>query len=359
MNGKKLIALVLILTFTFALPVSTWAVDVVPPIPVSDSIIRDKEAGLTIFGFTIPGLTWDSIAIAIAKVALEQILQATTDWVRNGFEGNPAYATDPTQFFTDIADNIAGEFIAGSDLAFLCSPFQTKIRLTLQRYYTQRRQFRCSLTDVVANIDAFYNDFSQGGWDGWFAMTQNGSNNPYGAYIEASLEMNSRLASAVGLKKEHLQINTGFLNTEKCPSGAEEIPDNLGGTNCFEVDQNGQRHLVSKQIVTPGALVKNQLDKALPSGMEKLITLEHVEQLISGVLNGLFYKYVLGSDGLFSRGSRSNPPPGIPPPVVEQPNPCDALRDLYGDDVECSPDGDPEPEEPGNPDNPDEVIIEQ
>src|SRR3990167_5361275 len=99
MNGKKLLALVLILTFTFTLPVSIRAVDSVPPIPVSDSILRDKEAGLTIFGYTIPGLTWDSIAIAIAKVALEQILQDTTDWVRNGFEGNPAYATDPAQFF--------------------------------------------------------------------------------------------------------------------------------------------------------------------------------------------------------------------------------------------------------------------
>ena len=57
--SKKLIALVLIFTFVFALPVSTMAIDIIPPIPVSDSALRDKEAGVTMFGFTVPGLTWD------------------------------------------------------------------------------------------------------------------------------------------------------------------------------------------------------------------------------------------------------------------------------------------------------------
>lgn len=281
--SKKLIALVLTLTFTFALPISTRAVDSVPPIPVSDSILRDKEAGLTIFGFTVPGLTWDSIAIAIARLALEQILQATTDWVRNGFEGNPAYATDPEQFFTDIADNIAGEFIAGSDLGFLCSPFQTRIRLALQRSYTQRRQFRCSLTDVVTNIDAFYNDFSQGGWDAWFVMTQNDINNPYGAYLQAQIELDSRIAKAVGLQSQQLNWNSGFLSWSEC----------------IKTDMDTGICVKRGPVQTPGRVIESQLEGVLGSGVRQLELADEFDELVSALFVQLLKQVVFGAKGLF------------------------------------------------------------
>ena len=283
MNCKKLIALVLILTFTFALPVSTWAVDVVAPIPVADSIIRDKEAGLTIFGFTIPGLTWDLIAISIANIALEQIINETTDWVRNGFEGNPAYATDLAQFFTDIADNIAGEFIAGSDLAFLCSPFQTRIRLALQRYYTQRRQFQCTLTDVVANIDAFYNDFSEGGWDGWFVMTQNDVNNPYGAYLQAQIELDARIAKALGIQREQLNWNSGFLSWSEC----------------IMKDNNTGKCLQRGPVLTPGKVTEGVLVDVFGSGVRQLELVDEFDELASALFVQLLKQVVFGVKGLF------------------------------------------------------------
>ncbi len=280
---RKLIALVLILTFTLALPVSTRAVDSVPPIPVADSMIRDKEAGLTIFGYTIPGLTWDSIAIAIAKIALEQILQATTDWVRSGFEGNPAYATDPAQFFTKIADNVAGEFIAGTELGFLCSPFQTKIRLALQGYYTQRRQFRCSLTGIVSNLDAFYNDFSQGGWNGWFAMTQNDFGNPYGSYLQAQIELDSRIAKAVGIQSQQLNWNSGFLSWSECV-----VKDNSTG----ECLRRGP-------VVTPGKVIESQLESVLGSGLRQLELADEFDELVSALFAQLLKQVVFSVRGLF------------------------------------------------------------
>lgn len=280
---RKLIALVLILTFTFALPISTRAVDKVPPIPVSDSAMRDKEAGLTIFGYTIPGLTWDSIAIAIAKIALEQILQATTDWVRNGFEGNPAYATDPAQFFTDIADNVAGEFIAGSDLGFLCSPFQTKIRLALQQYYTQRRRFQCSFTSVIGNLDAFYNDFSQGGWDGWFVMTQNDFGNPYGSYLQGQIELDNRVARAVGIQDKQLSWNSGFLSWSEC----------------IKVEPETQQCIKRGPVQTPGKVIESQLEGVLGSGMRQLELADEFDELVSALFAQLLKQVVFSVRGLF------------------------------------------------------------
>ena len=273
----------IVLTLVSILPMRTMAQDFPPGVPVSEWGLRSKEVGLTILGVTIPGLTWDSIAIAIAKIALEQILQATTDWVRTGFEGNPAYATDPAQFYTKIADNIAGEFIAGSDLGFLCSPFQTKIRLALQRYYTQRRQFQCTLTSVVSNIEAFYNDFSQGGWDGWFVMTQNDFNNPYGVYLQGQIEVDSRVAKALNIQSQQLNWNSGFLSWSECV-----VKDNRTG-ECLK----------RGPVVTPGKVIEGQLQGVLGSGVRQLELADEFDELVSALFVQLLKQIVFGVRGLF------------------------------------------------------------
>ncbi|MBI2086790.1 MAG: hypothetical protein HYT69_01300 [Candidatus Zambryskibacteria bacterium] len=235
---------------------------------------------------------YEKIGRQVAQKMIDDMVRSTVNWAQSGFDGNPAYVTNPKQYFTDLADGIAGDFIAGSDLNFLCSPFQTQIRLALQKQYLQRRQFQCTLTDAVANIDAFYNDFDQGGWDAWFSMTQNSSNNPYGAFLDAQVELDSRIASAAHLKREQLNWNSGFLSFEKC-LGTEVLNNETGTKDCIG----------AKQVVTPGQTIKTQLDKALGSGLEKLISAQSIDQLISAFASGLLNRYVFGSQGLFASGS--------------------------------------------------------
>ncbi|MBI2674011.1 MAG: hypothetical protein HYX23_01890 [Candidatus Zambryskibacteria bacterium] len=282
--SKKIIACVLIFTFTFALPASTLAIDIIPPIPVSDSALRDKEAGVTMFGFTVPGLTWDLIAITIAKLALEQILNATTAWINNGFEGNPAYVTDPLQFFTKIADNIAGEFIQGSELGFLCSPFQAKIRIALAQYHTRRRQFQCTLTQVVANIENFYDDFSQGGWDAWFVMTQNDINNPYGAFLETKIELDERIAQALGLQNLRLSWDSGFL----------------GWSECIREDPDTGECLERGPTKTPGKVIEDQLENVLGSGVRQLELADEFDELVAALFSQLLKQIFSSGQGLFN-----------------------------------------------------------
>lgn len=163
-----------------------------------------------------------------AQVAIERIVSSTVTWAQSGFQGNPAYVTDPKGYFGNIADGVAGEFILGSDLGFLCSPFQANIRISLTQQYYQPQPFQCTLTGITGNIDNFYNDFSSGGWDAWFSMTQTPTNNPYGAYLEAKIELDSRIASAVGLQREQLNWNQGFLSWADC------IKSDPGTGECIE-----------------------------------------------------------------------------------------------------------------------------
>ena len=239
----------------------------------------------------------DTLARAAAQAVLQRMIDSTVEWASSGFEGNPAYVTNPKQFFTDIADGVAGEFIAGSDLSFLCSPFQTQIRLALRTRYTQSDdRFQCTLTNVVGNIEEFYKDFNQGGWDAWFSMTQNSANNPYGAYLGAQLELDSRIASAVNLQKEQLDWNQGFLSWSEC----------------IKTDPDTGECIERGPTKTPGSTIKSQLEKVIPSTMDRFINAQHLEDLIGAFVTGALNRYVFGSQGLFS----NDPPPPMPAPVI-------------------------------------------
>lgn len=304
MNYKnRIIALLLIVLVSVpVLPAKTEAQFGIPTVDQANTV---KEVGITAFGYFVPGLTMDLIAITLARTLIESILNSTIDWINNGFEGNPSFVTDPEQFFTNIADGIAGEFIEGSDLNFLCSPFQTQIRLSLRNAYSSggigsdSYRFQCTLSDVVGNIDAFYDDFSQGGWDGWFSMTQNRSNNPYGSYVEARIELNSRLREALGLQKEQLSWNSGFLSFAPCERRA---PD---GVTCLE----------RGPAQTPGVVIENQLEHVLGTGVRQLELADEFDELVSALIGQLLQRFVFGAQGLVSGGGGGggNPPP--PPPI--------------------------------------------
>ncbi len=270
-------------------------------------VVFDPTVNASVIAQT--SLTFADIAArAAAQAVIQRMVDSTVEWANTGFEGNPAYATNPKQYFQDIADGVAGEFIAGSDLGFLCSPFQAQIRLALVTEYNRPNRFQCTLTDVVGNIEGFYGDFSQGGWDGWFSMTQNNSNNPYGAYLEAKVELDNRLATQIGIESQQLDWAQGFLSWSECletnpPPIQVEAGTNVSG----QVGGNG--HVPGKAVgectkrgpvQTPGIVIAEQLNHVLPANMDRFVSAQHLEDLVEAFVTGALNKYVFSTtDGLF------------------------------------------------------------
>lgn len=318
MNYLKLTTLPLLLTLILSLPLQALAIDTLPPIPVSDSAIRDKEAGITIFGFTVPGFSWDTVAIVITKTIIERVVDSTVQWINNGFEGNPGYVTDPQQYFSNLADGIAGEYIASSDLSYLCSPFQAKVRLALLKSYNQRPAFQCTLTQSVRNIEAFYDDFSQGGWAGWFAMTQNNANNPYGSYLDAKIELDRRIANKLNIEDKKLDWGKGFLSYQDCTAYE------LAGMNPDNTPINGACIERSGPIKTPGTVVEAQLEGVLGTGVRKLELADEFDELVGALLGQLLNKSIFSIKGLFDA-----------PEVSERTRPGGGSRmvDIDGDNI--------------------------
>lgn len=221
------------------------------------------------------------IARTIARSVIQQVTASVVDWINSGFDGKPAFVQDYKQFFTNVADRAAGEFIQGSDLAFLCSPFKAQVRVALAQSYARSRSgsgngLSCSLSQVVNNVDDFVNNgFASGGWGGLLAFTTEPTNNPYGATMYAQLLLNNKIAA--DSRDAGLKISPGgFLSKEECTGPINTVP----GTPNY-----GKQ--ASCKIVTPGQTIEAELHKTLGTTIDSLNLADNFDEIISALINQL------------------------------------------------------------------------
>ncbi len=231
----------------------------------------------------------DKIAFMLAKATLRQITASIVQWINSGFQGSPAFVTDLEGFLLDVADQEAGRFIYGSELGFLCSPFQLDVRIALALQYQGARDYevQCTLSDVVDNVDGFLaGNFEDGGWQGWFAITGDPSNSPTGAFLEAEAELSARIVDAQGREIKKLDFGDGFFSTEFC----ETIGGTLEKQNCT--------------ITTPGNVIAESINNHLSYGEIALIEADEINEIIGALFAQLAQQAITGAGGLLgvSRG---------------------------------------------------------
>ena len=323
-------------------------------IPVADWLNTAFHAITSATGLANHTKTWifDTLATNVAKIIIKQLAAQTVNWINSGFKGNPAYVTNTGQFFQNVADTEAAQFLSSNSvLASLCSPFQAKIRLALAKNYLNPNQnFSCTLGKLEQNFDNFTNNFSQGGWDGWFQMTQNTSNNPYGAYIEGQDQLSINIGNSQAKYQQQLSWGQGFLSWQTCKPGAAPIASSGGvqggctgynsssvtditalntasgcqeaggtwsqaannatdqyvssndGLNCSEAD---------KQTNTPGSVIGAKLNGVLGSDVLQLAVVQGINQIVGALITQLTQQ-VVGGIGSGLRGlSQSTPNSGV------------------------------------------------
>lgn len=246
----------------------------------------------------------DCIARGIAKAAVQQITVSVVNWINNGFEGSPAFVTHPDRFFSNIANQTAGNYIQSSALSFLCSPFQLQIRIAIaQSYANGNRANSCSLTKVIGNVQSFMNgNFYSGGWPGFLAFTTVPTNNPYGAYAYGSVGLSAALS--VTIKGQQLDLLSGnqFLTLKKkenCKT-TDSPPDKSNSVSVSAIDGSGadtgtQLYQVCDLVsTTPGSIIFGSLDKTLGQGRDSLNLAQNFDQIVSALLTQLMTKALQG-----------------------------------------------------------------
>ena len=217
----------------------------------------------------------DCLARTIGKAVIAQMTNSIVNWINSGFNGKPSFVTNFERFFTNVGDQAAGEFIRGSALSFLCSPFKLQIRVAIAQSYARRNNAAsCTLTGAIKNINSFMNgNFSQGGWGGLIQFTTVPTNNPYGAYAYAQVGLATAQNNAIAQANRNITPG-GFISLQKCDGNADPLSGKA--TNC--------------KVVTPGAVIEDSLKETLKQPFLANQLAQSFDQIVSALLNQLVTK---------------------------------------------------------------------
>ncbi len=311
----------------------------IPTVPTSDIKLNAKETGISVFGFDI-GVSWNQVALNIAKIVVSQVVDSTVTWFQSGFEGGgPAYVTDPKSYFGTIANGVVGDELNRLSNGVLCSPFQAKITLALRQatlagggatYSPQ-----CTLSGIVDNYDNFMNDFKQGGLDAFFAISQNSENNPYGAYANAQLTINNKVQAEVDSASQLVTWGSGFKSQQTCKArnisreAAQNWINSHPNDNSLPPGYNPKADFGAcieyTGVSTPGATLKSHLDEVLPANnfVKEIISADQFDKLLTSLGNGLLQRFVFkkngSSSGILGNADSSSGTSGSSGPVTLAP----------------------------------------
>ncbi len=103
------------------------------------------------------------------------------NWINSGFGGDPMYVTDVNSFMNGLSDSIlqkeANLFknpATNGDYPYGRSFAQGAITgsQVVKNFQDSMKQDLTSYLTPGSTPQSFATDFSQGGWDGWLALTQ-------------------------------------------------------------------------------------------------------------------------------------------------------------------------------------------
>ena len=185
-----------------------------------------QAGGLTQATLTAAKMIWEKgqqllewATGVLLNILLHQLLSIITNdivnWIQN--DETPRFLSEPLgDYLEKAADNAIGAFIDQYlGAGWLCEPFDLDIKLALLEVPTFEEEVRCSLSDIVENINDFYEDFSAGGWKGWIELTKP-QNNFYGALLLAQGEKMRVEEEAKKEVESDAQMGEGFLGQKDC-----------------------------------------------------------------------------------------------------------------------------------------------
>lgn len=284
---------VLVVSLVIAMPEAARAADYDSPLQVFNSLVTSiKTTAAETKDWAFDALAWQA-----ANLAIESITKSTVNWINSGFQGSPAFVTDLNENLGGVGDAVAAQFFEElGNQTIATTPFQDKVLDTVrlgyylstspESFYTR---YPYTLDQVSANDRAFLEgDFSQGGFNAWFATVMNPQNNPYGAQDLADQELARAVSNATNNRLQELSWNRGFLSWRgECVNSDETDTVSLTGAEpCVEY-----------AIETPGSVIMEQLNNQLGSGVDRLVSADEFNEIIGALLNQLASQVLGGNSG--------------------------------------------------------------
>jgi len=252
----------------------------------------------------------DGILWWIKEMLIDYITRDIIAWINNGFEGAPAFMTDPKSFFRGVMDDAFRTFLYSPEMdALLCKPFKVTVQMNLWLNYTsnhknsKHNKLSCSLdeffskgidlnVDINTNTQEKYSkltnegslDFKNGGFGAVLALFDD-SNNWMGASLLAEREAMKRANAVRASEGLLIQVGDGWFS-QRCDANQDGV-------------YNGN-------VCTPGRFIAEQVDRWTGSALENLTVADEVAEIVNALFAALVREIFGYANGLLSFGGSDN-----------------------------------------------------
>lgn len=253
---------------------------------------------------------------------LDMLSTQIVNWITNGALGGPQYVTNWSNFLGQASKdalNIAINEVDRAAGGLICTPFAAQLRNLLRVNIPSiglygipgfQYQLTCSLDTIVQNINDFYTDFSQGGWQGYISLLQP-NNNYYGNMI-AILDFEQGLAFSRQRAAQNEGTSAqGFLSVKRC--------------KVYNQDSDGnQMDCREYEVTTPGNALAGTVTSAVTNRFGYIQGMDQIASIIAVLADSVLNKLIgVGVNGLMGYAA-ANPSPAYLPPDGNFTN-CDAM----------------------------------
>lgn len=270
---------------------------------------------------TFGSTTWllryivNPLARAFTRTLLTTLTQQVVNWISADGGNNVGFIGNFEKTLGNELDDAAGEFLDKTipNVDF-CGDIGAYLRLNLRAPAGGLRQrARCSLSAIVSNVQHFYDNFQNGGWEAFLKVNTDIQNNTAGAFLialDAKLAAESRRKEEFGAKYAKSSI-LGFgkkAKTDCFPkggnaqtqgqrvastymrSGVKQIPDDPFSSDvCFN----------SYEEQTPGVIIEQTLKDANKTGIEFGISAKDFDEAIGAIMTALLKRTISSASGIF------------------------------------------------------------
>lgn len=226
-----------------------------------------------------------SLRDAVVKAIVNEINKQTVSWIQGN--GTPKFVTDWKGFVKNAGMEAVNQTISQSKLADLCTPFAPQLRVALIPETKPISQTaKCTLSDIVANVQGFYDNFKNGGWLAYGEAIKP-ENNLYMQLVIFGDETKIKTNLNQETTKQEAAAGSGFLSVSKCVEDDSQALYEECAANAESQGSNPEdcyawaaqaASCTKKQVQTPGdavaASVKNLIgsDNIYVSGVQSIIS---------------------------------------------------------------------------------------
>lgn len=252
------------------------------------------------------------VARAATRAVLVSLTQQVVNWVSANGGSNVGFVGNFEQTLTNELDDRAGEFLQQLDYIDFCGDIGAYLKLNLRVSAGGLRQrAKCSLSAIVSNVQHFYDNFQNGGWEAFLKTNVDIQNNTAGAFLiafDAKIATEQKRAQEFTEKYKKSAI-TGITLAKSAPTSCVPIGEKpppppsgyrrVGSQETREGAAPGYTCITTYDEQTPGTVIEQTLKDANKTGIDFGISAKDFDEAIGSIITALLQRTITAAHGIF------------------------------------------------------------